>query len=329
MALLALGVVFGDIGTSPLYAYQIAVGLAGAKAALGVASLIIWTLFLVVWVKYVLLVMRADYHGEGGIFALLARIFHGRPMGAASRGWLACLLVFGAALLFGDGAITPAVSVLSAVEGLASVNPEWEKFSLPLALLVLGGFFYVQRFGTSRLGGIFGPVMLVWFLVLAIMGLVQIAVCPEVLQALNPVHGVQLLSSGAGAWALVGAVVLAVTGAEALYADLGHFGRKPIVAAWRFIVFPALILNYLGQAALVLKSPANSVDTNLFFSCCRKVTGAGPWCCWPRRPRSLPRRRSSAVCFHWQAKRWILVTYRDFMSATRVPGRADRFIFRC
>ncbi|MEI8292560.1 MAG: KUP/HAK/KT family potassium transporter [bacterium] len=266
MALLALGVVFGDIGTSPLYAYQIAVGLAGAKSALGVASLIVWTLFLVVWVKYVLLVMKADYHGEGGIFALMARIFKGRRTGAESRGWMACLLVFGAALLFGDGAITPAVSVLSAVEGLASVNPEWGRFSLPLALVILGGFFVVQRFGTNRLGSIFGPVMLLWFLVLAAMGLMQIGACPEVLLALNPIHGLRLLASGGwGAWALVGAVVLAVTGAEALYADLGHFGRKPIVEAWRWIVFPSLILNYLGQAALVLKSPATAVDTNLFF----------------------------------------------------------------
>ena len=266
MAVLALGVVFGDIGTSPLYAYQLAVSIAGAQAALGVASLIIWTLFLVVWVKYVMLVMRADYHGEGGIFALMARIFGGRPMGGASRGWMACLLVFGAALLFGDGAITPAVSVLSAVEGLASLNPGWGRYSLPLAVVILGGFFYAQRFGTNRLGGIFGPVMLLWFLVLAAMGVVQISACPEVLQALNPLHGARLLATGGwGAWTLLGAVVLAVTGAEALYADLGHFGRKPIVAGWRLVVFPSLILNYLGQAALVLKTPANAAETNLFF----------------------------------------------------------------
>lgn len=266
MALLALGVVFGDIGTSPLYAYQIAVGIGGGGSALGVASLIIWTLFLVVWVKYVMLILKADYHGEGGIFALMARIFHGPPKGPVSRGAMACLLVFGAALLFGDGAITPAISVLSAVEGLASVNPEWGHFALPLAVAILCGFFFVQRFGTRRLGGIFGPAMLLWFLVLAVTGAVQIAACPEVLQALNPLLGARLLASGGwGAWALVGAVVLAVTGAEALYADLGHFGRKPIVAAWRWIVFPSLILNYLGQAALVFKNPANAVETNLFF----------------------------------------------------------------
>jgi KUP system potassium uptake protein len=156
MAVLALGVVFGDIGTSPLYAYQLAVSIAGAQAALGVASLIIWTLFFVVWVKYVMLVMKADYHGEGGIFALMARIFDGRPTRTVSRGVMACLLVFGAALLFGDGAITPAVSVLSAVEGLASVNPEWGRYSLPLAVVILGGFFYAQRFGTSRSEGFSG-----------------------------------------------------------------------------------------------------------------------------------------------------------------------------
>lgn len=266
MAVLALGVVFGDIGTSPLYAYQLAVGIAGAPAALGVASLIIWTLFLVVWVKYVMLVMRADYHGEGGIFALMARIFKGRPTGVLSRGWMACLLVFGAALLFGDGAITPAVSVLSAVEGLASVNPEWGRYSLQLAVLILAAFFYAQRFGTSRLGGIFGPVMLVWFLALGGMGIVQIAGCPEVLQALSPLPGLRLLAEGGWVvWSLLGAVVLAVTGAEALYADLGHFGRKPIVQGWQAVVFPSLILNYLGQAALVCKNPANAVDTNLFF----------------------------------------------------------------
>jgi KUP system potassium uptake protein len=266
LALLALGVVFGDIGTSPLYAYQTAIGIAGPGAAIGIASLIIWTLILVVGVKYVLLVMKADYHGEGGIFALLSLIFGGKPSIGKDRGAMACLLVFGAALLFGDGAITPAISVLSAVEGLATVNPEWKHVSLPLTLAILGTLFYAQRFGTNRLGRVFGPVMLVWFLVLAGMGLVQIIALPSVLEALNPVHGVRLLlHSGWVASALVGAVVLSVTGAEALYADLGHFGRPPILHAWRFIVFPSLALNYLGQAALVLRRPECAADTNLFF----------------------------------------------------------------
>ncbi len=266
LALVALGVVFGDIGTSPLYAFQTAVSLAGAAAATGVASLVVWTLFLVVAVKYVLLVMRADYNGEGGIFALMALAFGGKPSPKVDRGFLAVLMVFGAALLFGDGAITPAVSVLSAVEGLATVNKEWDQFSLPLTVLILAVLFLSQGFGTSRLGGLFGPVMLVWFAVLAVLGARQIWLEPGVLEALNPAHAVQVLIHGGwGAWALVGAVVLAVTGAEALYADLGHFGRVPIVRAWRWVVFPSLVLNYLGQAALVRQMPETATDSNLFF----------------------------------------------------------------
>ena len=266
LALVALGVVFGDIGTSPLYAFQTAVSIAGAGAATGVASLVVWTLFLVVTVKYVLLVMRADYNGEGGIFALMALAFGGKPSPKVDHGFLAVLMVFGAALLFGDGAITPAVSVLSAVEGLATVNASWERFSLPLAVGILAALFLSQGFGTSRLGGLFGPVMLVWFAVLAVLGARQIWLEPGVLEALNPAHAVGILIHGGwGAWALVGAVVLAVTGAEALYADLGHFGRVPIVRAWRWVVFPSLVLNYLGQAALVRQMPEVAADTNLFF----------------------------------------------------------------
>jgi len=266
MVVLALGVVFGDIGTSPLYAFQTAVSIAGGDKSLEVASLIIWTLALVVAVKYVGLVMKADYHGEGGIFALMALYFDGRPPRKLSRGVMACLLLAGAALIFGDGAITPAISVLSATEGLATVNPEWGHLSMPLTLVILAGLFYSQKFGTSRLGGVFGPVMLLWFVVIGGLGLVQVLMCPEVLHALNPVHAARLLVSGGwGVWALIGAVVLAVTGAEALYADLGHFGRQPIVRAWRLIVFPALILNYLGQAALIHRVPSAASDTNLFF----------------------------------------------------------------
>ena len=266
MALLALGVVFGDIGTSPLYAFQTAVALSGAAGATGVVSLILWTLFLVVAVKYVLLVMRADYNGEGGIFALMALAFGGKPSPAVDRGFLAVLMIFGAALLFGDGAITPAVSVLSAAEGLATVNPDWARYSLPLTVAILAALFFFQRFGAARLGGLFGPVMLLWFGVLAAMGARQIFLEPGVLEALNPVHAVELLARGGWeAWAMVGAVVLAVTGAEALYADLGHFGRGPIVRAWKWVVFPSLVLNYLGQAALVRRLPEASADTNLFF----------------------------------------------------------------
>ncbi|TSA36139.1 MAG: potassium transporter Kup [Verrucomicrobiaceae bacterium] len=265
MALLALGVVFGDIGTSPLYAFEAALSMAGAGSAVGVASLILWTVFLVVTIKYAAIVMRADYHGEGGIFALMALL---RTSGKswAAGGFLTAMVVFGAAMLLGDGAITPAISVLSAVEGLAAVHPGWGHFSLPAAVVILTALFCIQRLGTGRLGGVFGPVMLLWFLCLAAIGAVQIARFPGVLRALDPREGIHLLATaGWGAWAILGAVVLAVTGAEALYADLGHFGRKPILRAWRFVVFPALILNYLGQAALVLRHPDAAQNPNLFF----------------------------------------------------------------
>lgn len=268
LALLALGVVFGDIGTSPLYAFETALVAAGATsaAAIGVASLIVWTLFLVVTLKYVALVMRADFEGEGGIFALMALLRESPVFGKAGWGFLSVLIIIGAALLFGDGAITPAISVLSAVEGLSTFGSGFAGWTVPITVTILILLFGVQRFGTGRLGGIFGPVMAVWFLCLAGLGLVQIFQRPEVLSALNPLHGIGLLINGGwGAWALVGAVVLAVTGAEALYADLGHFGRPPILRAWRWVVFPSLILNYLGQAALVLRLPEAATDPNLFF----------------------------------------------------------------
>lgn len=267
-ALLALGIVFGDIGTSPLYAFETAVVAAGGTgpAALGVASLIVWTLMLVVTVKYGLLVMRADYHGEGGIFALLALLRNSAHLNNRSGRWLTVLLVFGAALLFGDGAITPAISVLSAVEGIEAVRPDLAHLALPVAVLILAGLFLVQRFGTGRLGWVFGPVMALWFIALGALGVWQILSAPEVLHALNPVHGLRLLAtSGIQGAAIVGAVVLAVTGAEALYADMGHFGRPAILHAWRMLVFPALILNYLGQAAHVLRFPSSAADPNLFF----------------------------------------------------------------
>ncbi|MGA1056441.1 MAG: potassium transporter Kup [Phycisphaerales bacterium] len=266
LTLLALGVVFGDIGTSPLYAFETALSIAGADAAIGVASLICWTLLLVVGVKYVMLVMRADYHGEGGILALMALLFGGKPRQPEDRRLMALMLVFGAALLFGDGAITPAISVLSAVEGLGTLDPTWSRFAVPISVAILAALFLAQRFGTGRLGGIFGPVMLVWFLALGAMGAVEVVRTPSVLAALDPRHGAMLLVSGGWiAWAIVGAVVLAVTGAEALYADLGHFGRTPIVRAWRYVVFPALILNYLGQAAFSIRQPEHALDENLFF----------------------------------------------------------------
>lgn len=265
MALLALGVVFGDIGTSPLYAFETALGIGGASSALGVVSLIIWTIFLVVTVKYATIVMRADYQGEGGIFALMA-LLRATGKGRIAGGIMVPLIVFGAAMLLGDGAITPAISVLSAVEGIATVQPGWAHLSLPASAFILTALFLAQRFGTGRLGGIFGPVMLVWFLSLAVTGVVQIAAVPGILAAFNPWEGIHLLIAGGwGAWAVVGAVVLAVTGAEALYADLGHFGRKPILRGWRYVVFPSLILNYLGQAAMVTHDPSTASNPNLFF----------------------------------------------------------------
>jgi len=265
MALMALGVVFGDIGTSPLYAFETALRIAGASAVVGVASLILWTIFLVVTVKYATIVLRADYHGEGGIFALMALL---RSSGnkRLAAGIMVPLVVFGAAMLLGDGAITPAISVLSAVEGLSSVHPGWLPYTQHATFGILALLFLVQRFGAGRLGGVFGPVMLLWFLSLAVSGGVQVAACPEVFRAFDPREGLRLLAgAGWGAWAVVGAVVLSVTGAEALYADLGHFGRKPILRAWRYVVFPSLILNYLGQAALVIRVPASAADPNLFF----------------------------------------------------------------
>lgn len=266
LVILALGVVFGDIGTSPLYAFETALAIAGADAAIGVASLICWTLLLVVGLKYVLLVMRADYHGEGGILALMALFFGGKPKQPEDRRLMAVLLIFGAALLFGDGAITPAISVLSAIEGLGTLDPAWSRFSVPISVAILAGLFLVQRFGTGRLGSFFGPVMLLWFLALGTLGAIEVIRMPSVLAALDPRHGAALLLSGGWmAWAIVGAVVLAVTGAEALYADLGHFGRLPIVRAWRLVVFPALLLNYLGQAAFALRHPEHALDENLFF----------------------------------------------------------------
>jgi len=265
MALLALGVVFGDIGTSPLYAFETAMTIAGGSHAVGVASLILWTVFLVVTVKYAAIVMRADFHGEGGIFALMALLRQSRR-GWAAGGILTVLVVFGAAMLLGDGAITPAISVLSAVEGIAAVHPEWGDISMPAPVAALAARVNAQRYGTGRLGGVFGPVMLLWFLGLAVTGAFQVFWCPEVVKAFDPREGLWLLThAGWGAWAIVGAVVLAVTGAEALYADLGHFGRIPILRAWRFVVFPSLILNYLGQAALVLRHPESVKSSTLFF----------------------------------------------------------------
>ena len=263
----ALGVVYGDIGTSVLYAFKecLAHGLESDRDIIGVLSIIIWSLFTLVSVKYLAVVMRADNHGEGGILALLSLAFPAdtKKAGVAAGGMIA-VGIAGASLLYGDGVITPAISVLSAVEGLLLATKKVEPFIIPLTLGILVGLFAVQTKGTGALGRWFGGVMLVWFSLLAGLGLVHVVQNPAVLRALNPGEGVRFLTHhGSAALIIMGSVFLVVTGGEALYADMGHFGRKPIARAWTFLVFPALILNYLGQGALVLAHP--EARENPFF----------------------------------------------------------------
>jgi len=264
----ALGVVFGDIGTSPLYALRecfdrVPAGLDRTAGILGALSLVFWALVIEVNVKYVGFIMRADNRGEGGIFALLA-LGQGERM-RLRTGPVTLLVLFGAALLFGDGVITPAISVLGAAEGLSSFNPEFARYVPPIACAILAALFFVQHNGTKAIAGIFGPAMLLWFTALAGLGLWHIADAPQVFQALNPMHGLRLLFTSPGtAVALLGSVVLVITGAEALYADMGHFGRGNIGRAWYFAAFPGLVLNYFGQGAWALAHPDDR--TNPFFA---------------------------------------------------------------
>jgi KUP system potassium uptake protein len=260
----ALGVVYGDIGTSPLYAlrecFRPGVGLdPSIDNVLGVLSLILWALILVVSVKYLTFIMRADNRGEGGILALLALTLQKPSLAPRRRAVLIALGLFGAALLFGDGMITPAISVLGAMEGLGVLSPDVFATNLVLALSVgvLIALFAVQRFGTSRVGAVFGPITAVWFVTIAGLGVVEMLRAPHVLTAINPLYGAQLLMThGKVGFTILGAVVLAITGGEALYADMGHFGRRPIRLAWLGLVLPALVLNYFGQGALILRDPA-------------------------------------------------------------------------
>ena len=258
--LLALGVVFGDIGTSPLYAIREAVRTpdyaANPAHVLGVLSLVFWSLLLVVTIKYLVFILRADNHGEGGTFALLA--LAPRPKSSPTRiPLLAAFVIFGAALLYGDGMITPAISVLSAVEGLSLLTPRFADVVVPLTVLILVVLFWAQRRGTSGIGRIFGPVMAAWFAVLAVFGGREILRNPSVLQAINPVYGFRLFAdNGLAAIPALGGVVLTLTGGEALYADMGHVGRRPIRLGWFCVVFPALLLNYFGQGALLLREPS-------------------------------------------------------------------------
>ena len=266
--LAALGVVFGDIGTSPLYALQTAVSLTGAYRAIGIASLVIWSIILVVCVKYALIMMKQDYQGQGGVFALFALLKESRRGKSIGFGMIA-LVAFGAALMLGDGTLTPTVSVLSAVGGVVTIEPKLAEYVPGVSILILIILFAVQRFGTGSIGAVFGPVMFLWFAVIAVMGGYQIILHPGVLQAFNPAEGITLLHSwGWKGLAVIGAVALAVTGTEALYADLSHFGRTPILRAWFLVALPALLINYLGQAAYLQSYPSSASNTALFFLLC-------------------------------------------------------------
>ncbi|MDN5870214.1 MAG: potassium transporter Kup [Nitrococcus sp.] len=262
LALTALGVVFGDIGTSPLYAFREALHVHGATAitaqsVFGVLSLIFWSLIVVISIKYLLLVMRASNDGEGGIIALVALLNPWKTGKTSHRYTLMLLGLFGAALLFGDGMITPAITVLSAVEGLSVATRAFEPYIVAIAVVILLGLFALQKRGSGAVGRLFGPVMLVWFVTLGLLGLASIARNPAVLGAVNPLHAVAFFAdNGFAAFLVLGSVFLVVTGGEALYADMGHFGLPPIRLAWFALVLPALVLNYFGQGALLLAQPA-------------------------------------------------------------------------
>ena len=260
LTLAALGVVYGDIGTSPLYAVrQSLVEFADTSepSILSTLSLIVWTLALVVTVKYVFVIMRADNRGEGGLLALTALVLRTTNRNQRRHLWIMAAGLVGAALFYGDGVITPAISVLSAVEGLKVATPLFEPYIIPISLVLLTALFIVQRRGTAAIGGLFGPIMVVWFAVLAVLGIWSIARQPHILLAVNPYYGLALLVRHPWhGFLMLGAVFLAVTGAEALYADMGHFGRRALRRAWLGLVFPALLLNYFGQGALLLGDPA-------------------------------------------------------------------------
>ena len=284
LSFLSLGVVYGDIGTSPLYTLKECLHVAAPDGGMvdrtdlfGVLSLMFWALLLVVTVKYIVFVMRADHGGEGGILALLALVperFRHSAGGIGGVSGMTLLAVIGASLLYGDGVITPAISVLSAVEGLAVASPALKEFVVPITCLILVGLFAIQSRGTGDVGRLFGPVMLVWFATLALLGLGQIVQEPQILAALSPGWGIEFFARhGLRGILILGSVVLVVTGGEALYADMGHFGIKPIRLAWSVLVLPALVLAYLGQGALILRDPSAAAEP--FF---RMVPlGAATW----------------------------------------------------
>ena len=267
LSLSALGVVFGDIGTSPLYTLKTVLNLTGDKpdpaTILGALSLVIWTLIIITSIKYVSFAMRVDNDGEGGILALMSLL----GVKQKQRAGIVAVGLFGAALIYGDGAITPAISVLSALEGLDIVTPSLHPYVLPAAVLILVALFALQPQGTMRIGLAVGPIMALWFVAMAVLGGWGIAQHPAVLLAIDPRAGLAFLRTGGAAGFLVlGGVFLCVTGAEALYADMGHFGARPIRVAWSALVFPSLVLNYAGQAALVLEGAPTS--DNIFFRLC-------------------------------------------------------------
>jgi KUP system potassium uptake protein len=270
LGLAALGVVFGDIGTSPLYTLKTVIDLAGGKptpaVVVGIVSLIFWTLVIITSIKYVSVAMRMDNDGEGGILALMSLL------GVKRQQWPTIVAVglFGAALIYGDGAITPAISVLSALEGLEIAAPGLKAYIVPLGVVILAGLFFVQPLGTARIGRAFGPIMALWFLTMAILGVGGIVQNPSILAALNPLRAINYLATdGHTGFLVLGGVFLCVTGAEALYADMGHFGARPIRLAWHGLVFPSLVINYAGQGAVLLAQGATS--ENIFYRLCPAV----------------------------------------------------------
>lgn len=257
LALGALGVVYGDIGTSPLYAInEIFFGASHTSIdktnVLGAISLVFWALTIVICIKYILLVLRADSEGEGGVFALYSLI--AKKINIPRFMWLTAILIFSSGLLFGDGMITPAISVISAVEGLKVITPQLEPYIIPITIFILTCLFIFQKNGTHKVGKVFGPVVMIWFLTLATIGLSNVVKAPEILGAVNPYYGIKFLFTHPVLQNLyvLGAVMLVITGGEALYADLGHFGIKPIRIGWFSLVYPALLMNYFGQGAYLL-----------------------------------------------------------------------------
>ncbi|HEY5424379.1 MAG TPA: KUP/HAK/KT family potassium transporter, partial [Ilumatobacteraceae bacterium] len=259
LALGALGVVYGDIGTSPLYSLKEAFTEQSHRLAVdeinvyGVCSLAFWSLVIIISIKYLMFVMRADNEGEGGILALTALVMPKRGRTVAKAGVLVSLGVFGTSLLYGDGIITPAISVLSAVEGLEEVSTSFERWVIPIAIVILIGLFAVQRQGTGAVGKVFGPVMMIWFATMAALGLWHIRDSPAIIKSVNPYYAIQFFGhESTKAFLSLGSIFLVVTGGEALYADMGHFGRRPIALGWYGMVLPSLLLNYWGQGAFLL-----------------------------------------------------------------------------